>query len=75
MGFSFALQICAVTLLLICITLVPSVFRRDPAPVISIIKLDTLPQPQWPGALTRVGLVSLLVGFMLLIATCYLMLN
>jgi hypothetical protein len=74
MDFSFALQFFSVVLSLICIGLVPVVARRDPAPVKSVVQIDALPQPHWPGLLTRAGVASLLVSFVLLLAGCYLLL-
>ncbi|MGF6604890.1 hypothetical protein P3T23_009646 [Paraburkholderia sp. GAS448] len=74
MDFSLALQFFALMLALISIALVPVVMRRDPAPVRSIVRIDVLPHPEWPGLLTRVGAGCLLASFVVLLAGCYLLL-
>lgn len=75
MDLSFALKSFAVVLAIFSVALVPFFVRRDPAPVPSIVRIEPLPHPQWPAVMTRVGTVTLLASFVLLIGGCYLLLN
>ncbi|MCI0151966.1 hypothetical protein KNO81_39720 [Paraburkholderia sediminicola] len=74
MDFALTLQFFALMLSLISIALVPFVMGRDPVPVRSIVRIDVLPPPQWPGVLTRVGVACLLASFVVLLTGCYLLL-
>ena len=74
MDFALTLQFFALMLSLISIALVPFVMGRDPVPVSSIVRIDVLPHPEWPGLLTRVGAGCLLASFVVLLAGCYLLL-
>lgn len=74
MNYSFALQFFALVLLLISIALVPFVMRRDPVPTPSVVQMDMLPHTQWPGLLTRIGVMGLLTSFVVLLAACCLLL-
>lgn len=75
MELSFALKAFSVILVLFCIALMPFFVRRDPAPVHSVVSAEALPRAQWPGVITRMGAVTLLASFVLLIGGCYLLLN
>ncbi|WP_144156711.1 hypothetical protein [Paraburkholderia sp. BCC1885] len=75
MDLSFALKFFSFVLVLFCIALMPFLVRRDPAPVPSIVSLSALPRPKWPGVVTRMGVVTLLASFVLLIGGCYLLIN
>lgn len=75
MEFSFALKSFAVILAIFSVALVPFFVRRDPAPVRSIVRIEALPQPTWPGVMTRVGSATLLASFVLLVGGCYLLIN
>lgn len=75
MDLPLALQCFAVMLTLICIALVPFVIRHEPKPMPRIVSIAILPRCQWPGVLTRAGIVCLLVSFALLIAACCLLLD
>ncbi len=75
MDLSFALQFFAAMLTLICVVLGTIVMRVDPAPMPTIVRIHGLRRSRWPCALTRAGLVCLLVSFVLLIAGCYLLLT
>jgi hypothetical protein len=70
MDYSLALRFFVFMLTLICIALVPFIARRDPAPVAHIVRIDALPCAQWPGRVTRAGVVCLLASFVLLLALC-----
>jgi hypothetical protein len=74
MDYSFALKFFAIMLAILSIALVPFFMRGDPAPVRSIVQIDALPRPKWPGWMTRMGAATLLASFALLIGGCYLML-
>ena len=75
MELSFALKAFSVVLVLFCIALMPFFVRRDPAPVHSVVSIEALPRSQWPSLITRMGAVTLLASFVLLIGGCYLLLN
>jgi hypothetical protein len=75
MDLSFALKFFSFTLALFCIALVPFFVRRDPAPVPSIVSIEALPRPKWPSLVTRMGTVTLLASFVLLVGGCYLLIN
>lgn len=70
MDYSLALRFFVVMLTLICIALVPFIARRDPAPVAHTVRIHSMPREQWPGMVTRAGVVCLLVSFVLLLALC-----
>jgi hypothetical protein len=73
MDYSFALKLFAVMLAILSISLVPFFMYRDPAPVRSVVRIEALPRPQWPGLITRMGSATLLASFVLLIGGCYLL--
>ncbi|WP_118180637.1 hypothetical protein [Paraburkholderia phosphatilytica] len=76
MDYSFALRCFALMLTLISIALIPLVARRDasiaaPSP----LPAGVLPRPRWHAALTRAGVVCLLLSFVVLMAVCELVLT
>ncbi|MEP9325510.1 hypothetical protein PPMP20_20610 [Paraburkholderia phymatum] len=75
MDLSLALQLFAAILTLICIALSAVVMLVDPAPTPTIVHIHGLRGSRWPCVLTRAGLSCLLASFMLLIASCYLLLT
>ncbi|RFU46608.1 hypothetical protein [Paraburkholderia sp. DHOC27] len=75
MDYSFALKLFAVMLAIFSLALVPFFMRRDPAPVRSIVRIEALPRPQWPSVMTRMGTVTLLSSFVLLVGGCYLLIT
>jgi len=75
MDYSFALKFFAVMLAIFSIALAPLFIRRDPAPVRSIVRIEALPHPKWPSLMTRVGTTTLLASFVLLVGSCYLLID
>jgi hypothetical protein len=57
-------------LMLGCIAAVAFVAQRDPLAVSSIVRIDAVPQPRWPGYFTRAGCVCLVASLMSLLALC-----
>jgi hypothetical protein len=75
MDFPFALRCFAFMLTLVSIALIPLVAHRDasiaaPSP----LPAGVLPRPHWAAALTRAGIVCLLLSFVVLMAACELVL-
>jgi hypothetical protein len=50
------------------VALAPVLTRLNPAPAERIVHIAALQRPQWPGLLSRMGIVSVLVSFVLLLA-------
>jgi len=74
MDYSLVLHLSILILALMCLALAPVIARRDPAPLVRIVRIDTLPREQWPGLMTRAGFICLLAAFVLLLLACELML-
>jgi hypothetical protein len=73
--YTLALRFFAVMLTILCLALATFMMRRDPLPVESSIQIDGLPRTQWPGVLTRSGIVCLLASFVLLLMACNFLLD
>jgi hypothetical protein len=68
--YTLALRFSAVMLTVLCLLLATLIGRRDPLPLESKIRIDTLPRARWPAILTRAGIVCLLGSFVLLLMAC-----
>lgn len=75
MDYTLALRFFAVMLTILCLALATFMMRQDPLPVESSIQIDGLPRTQWPGVLTRSGIVCLLASFVLLLMACNFLLD
>ncbi|HEX7908225.1 MAG TPA: hypothetical protein VF534_09085 [Paraburkholderia sp.] len=66
-----SLETLAVTLALLCVMLAPISISIDPGFARRIVRLDGLPQTNWPRLLMRAGTACLLLSFALLLVVCY----
>lgn len=73
--YALPLRFFAAVLTLLCITLAVFLVQRDPLPVKSTIQIDAVPRSQWPGVLTRTGVVCLLASYVLLLMACNVLLD
>ena len=75
MDFPLTLRCFALALTLVSVALIPLFARRGAAGgsvvgASSRLPAGMMPRPQWPAALTRAGIVCLLLSFVVLMAVC-----
>ena len=71
MNTFLVLEVVALTLALLCATLVPFAIHNDPGFSRRIVRMDGIPSLRWPNLLTRFGMACLLASFALLVLACY----